>query len=115
MCSIADLEEQILELLADGDNHNDRLWPALVNPLPIMQRPMPNMWDIDTTEEIQIAIQNMLPSWMMTKGCFQRLEEHTGPEPMYDTSPMSSGFEEEVEDLQDDEDFEGDGDDDQDD
>ncbi len=85
---IVSMSAQVEQLLNVGDTYNSRLWPALVNPTPLLKLPMPNYSSQHSTEEVQIALENTLPSWKETPGAMQMLVDRVGTHPKYDCKRM---------------------------
>ena len=82
------MSSQVNELLDAGDRYNARLWPALVNPEPLRRMPPAQYYSHNSAEELQLAIENMRPAWVMTPGALQLLMDRVGETPSYDTKKM---------------------------
>eukprot|EP01034_Spumella_vulgaris_P036104 gene36104-44526_t len=63
---IQNMTSQVTELLDAGDRYNKRLWPALIYPDPILQAPRASSYSHNSAEEVQLAIENVRPSWVST-------------------------------------------------
>ncbi|KAI3639490.1 hypothetical protein MIR68_002505 [Amoeboaphelidium protococcarum] len=71
------------------DEHNRRIWRAMINPEPLMSQPEPRFISRNSANEAYSVLRSFLRPWEMTVGAIEYVESRVGKDKQYDAQQMT--------------------------